>query len=426
LKRRLPHSIFRLLQQASRLTQRDQIPGYLVGGFVRDLLLDHPDHAAADIDLVVEGDGIAFAQSLAKTIGADVVIHVRFGTAVLCCRGGVRIDVATARSEQYASPAALPTVKPGSIKEDLYRRDFTINSLALRLDKERFAELVDYYGGQRDLRHHLIRVLHPRSFVDDPTRIFRAIRFEQRYRFRLEKNTRGLLQQAVKSHVIRRLSSTRLRQELILLLSEREPCKSIARLADLHLLQFIHPGLGRSRHMPRTLKAFLKNVKQGVESGREMKAESIRTWLVYLAALCETLSASALRTMLKRLHFARPEADLLQLAHAKSDRLLQALARAIRPSQVYQVLSGFPDELLLFLLAKARRQEAKRQIRAFMTDYRHINPRLSGTGLKAMGLKPGPMFKRLLERLRTARLDGEVKTVAEERELVRKLAKMKE
>jgi tRNA nucleotidyltransferase (CCA-adding enzyme) len=430
LKKQLPPSVHGRLQQAGRLTEKLQVRAYVVGGFVRDLLLHRPN---MDLDLVVEGDGIAFARAFAKMVGADVVTHPRFGTAVVSFPDGFKLDVATARTEQYEQPGALPIVKPSSIEKDLYRRDFTINALAIRLDGSSFGELLDLYRGQRDLQRGEIRVLHARSFVDDPTRVFRAVRFEQRYGFRLGKETLALLKRAVRRKVFHRLSPSRLREEIILLLSEDDPHRVIDRLSELDLLQFIHPRLRRLRTSAE-LKGLLKGVAEALDwhneslLSRRLETATLserlpQLWLPYFAVLMDMIPPAAVRATLKRFGFPKRQADMIRTARLRANRILQWLGCKVglRPSQTSRVLAGLPDEVLLYLLAKAPRKEIKQQIVAYLTEYRDVRPLLSGTGLKALGLKPGPQFKRLLDRLLAARLDGEVKTEADERDLVQKI-----
>src|SRR5438445_9662741 len=207
MRRRLPAKIFKRLQEIGRLADATSMSAYLVGGLVRDLLLGRQN---LDVDIAVEGDGMAFARRLADRYGAGLKVFDRFATALVVFPDGFKLDVATARCESYAHPTALPTVEPSSIKDDLYRRDFTINALAIRLNATPFGELVDFYGGRHDLSAEIIRVLHARSFVDDPTRVFRAIRFEQRLGFRIETHTLTLLKEASASDLVRWLSCLRL------------------------------------------------------------------------------------------------------------------------------------------------------------------------------------------------------------------------
>src|SRR5947209_9100716 len=246
VRRRLPLKIFNRLREIGALADAMDAPVYLVGGLVRDLLLGH---SSLDVDIAVEGDGMTFARRLADRYGAGLKVFEKFATALVVFPDGFKLDVATARCESYAHPTALPTVKPSSIKDDLYRRDFTINALAICLNASPFGELVDSYGGQRDLERKVIRVLHDRSFEDDPTRVFRAIRFEQRFGFHIEEHTLTLLKAAAASDLVRRLSGPRLRNEVMRLVSEQSPTRTIRRMAEFDLLRFLHTDLALTSHL---------------------------------------------------------------------------------------------------------------------------------------------------------------------------------
>jgi tRNA nucleotidyltransferase (CCA-adding enzyme) len=416
---RLPARAFILLETAGRLADQLDVPAYVVGGIVRDLLLGIGN---LDLDLVIEGDGIAFARELARQIGGRVKAHERFGTAILVLPDGIKLDVATARAEYYEYPTALPTVEQSSIKKDLYRRDFTINALAISLNSRRFGELIDFYGGQRDLKDKTIRVLHSLSFVEDPTRVFRAIRFERRFGFHLGKETLALIKGAVKMDLFHRLSGARLLNELILLFSEAEPRHALARMAELDLLRFIHPDLKWSAR----LEGLLKAAEDAVQWHRLLYLDrKLDAWLVYVMALMEVLPPRAVGETVKRLGMPARDAERIRAGHAAANAVLRRLARKPppRPSETYHALNGLADETLLLLMAKAKPDAVKRQVSAYLTTYRRTRSLLTGADLKALGLKPGPQFTRILGRLLDARLDGEVKSEAEERELLRKLAR---
>lgn len=418
LRERLPERVFAMLERAGELAERTGVSAFVVGGFVRDLLLGRPN---LDLDLVIEGDGIAYARALAAEVNAVVKAHERFGTAVIVFADGFRLDVATARTEYYEYPTALPTVERSSIKKDLYRRDFTINTLAIRLNAGHFGDLIDFYGGQRDLKEKTIRVLHSLSFVEDPTRVFRAIRFEHRFGFHLGKETLTLIKGAVKMDLFHRLSGSRLMEELILLFSEDEPRKAIARLAELDLLRFIHPSLKWS---PR-LEALLKAVEDALDWYKLLYLErKMDGWVVYFLALMEVAPDKAVRETLKRLPLLERHAEKIRAGRFTSHILLRRLAKRPppQPAETYHALAGLSDEFLLFLIAKTKSEAVKRQISAHLTTYQHVKPTLTGTDLKALGLKPGPIYRKILDRLLDARLNGEVKTEADERELVKKLA----
>jgi len=456
---RLPARAFILLETVGRIADQLGVSAYVVGGIVRDLLLGIGN---LDLDLVIEGDGIAFARALADEIGGHVKAHERFGTAIVILPDGVKLDVATARTESYEHPAALPTVEPSSIKPDLSRRDFTINTLAIRLNGRHFGELIDCYGGRRDLTDKTIRALHNQSFVEDPTRVFRAIRFAQRFGFRLGKETLMLIKAAVKRDLFHRLSGQRLLNELILLFSEKEPRKAVARLGELGLLRFIHPSIKWSPRLGSLLKSVedaLDGYKiaalnwtdrkvgvggsapRGITSGKFADAgESVsrpvlgssgppptrmNAWLVYFMALMEVLPLRAVGVTLKRLTMPAREAEKIRAGQAAAKTVLRRLAKRplSKPSETYRALTGLSDETLLLLMAKAKPKSVKRQVSAYLMIYRHVKPALTGADLKALGLEPGPIYKKIFDRLLDARLSGEVKTKVDERELVRRVAR---
>lgn len=414
LRSRLPHRLVTLLEDAGHLADRCGVPLFVVGGCVRDLLLGIEN---LDLDLVVEGDGIAFARKLGDMLHAKVKVHERFGTAILPLADGLKLDVATARMEYYEYPTALPTVEQGSIKKDLYRRDFTINALAVRLNGKGFGDVLDFYGGQRDLNDKVIRVLHGLSFVEDPTRVFRAIRFESRFGFHLGKDTAALIAGAVKMNLFHRLSGHRLLEELKLLLGERGPKQAIKRLAELQLLKFIHPKLSWSDRLDKLLAA----LEEAVDWYRLLYLDrKMDVWLVYMMGLLELLPERAVKDVLKRFPLSEQESTKLKMTRVGCHNMIRRLAskRPLKPAEVYHLLSELSDETLLILMAKSKGETVKRQVSAFLTTYQHVKPILTGADLKAMGLKPGPQFKQILDQLLDARLNGAVKTEAEERQLV--------
>lgn len=421
LRERLSGRTYDLLEEAGRLADRRGVAAFVVGGFVRDLLLGRKN---LDLDLVVEGDGIAFARALARQSKGAVKAHERFGTAVVTLPDGGRLDVATARTEYYEYPTALPTVERSSIKKDLYRRDFTINALAIRLNPRRFGEVVDFFGGQRDLHDGVIRVLHSLSFVEDPTRVFRAVRFAHRFGFELGRETLALITGAVKMDLFHRLSGSRLSSELELLLSESEPRQALRRLGEIGVLRFIHPAL----KWDARLAARLKDVEDSLDWYRVASlawtgAEAIRPWLVYLMALLGAIPEAAAEQTVKRLALGGRERDIVRQGRRASGTVLRRISarQPVKPADTFRLLSGLAEEVLLWLLAQARAAPARREIAAFMTTYRRVKPVVDGAALKAMGLKPGPSFKRILDRLRDARLNGEVATEQDERALVARL-----
>ncbi|MBH0196669.1 MAG: CCA tRNA nucleotidyltransferase [Nitrospira sp.] len=420
IQTRLPRAVVTLLEEAGRLADHSDVALFVVGGCVRDLLLGIQN---LDLDLVVEGDGIAYARKLGEVLHARVTVHERFGTAVLLLPDGFTLDVATARTEYYEFPTALPTVEQSSIKKDLYRRDFTINALAVRLNEKGFGDVLDFYGGQRDLNDKVVRVLHGLSFLEDPTRIFRAIRFERRFGFHLGRDTAALIAGAVKMNLFHRLSGHRVLEELKLLLGEREPKHAVHRLFDFDLLKFIHPKLVWTNR----LKALLDAIEQAVDWYQLLYLDrKMEPWLVYMMGLMEVLPERAVTEVLKRFPFSEPEAAKLTMARASCHAVIRRLGgkRVLKPAEVYRLLSSLSDEVLLSLMAKSKGDSVKRQVSAFLTTYQQVKPVLTGADLKAMGLKPGPKFKQILDQLLDACLNGEVKTEPEQRAFVHRIANL--
>lgn len=417
LCKHLPRHIVTLLRDVGELADRLDMSAYAVGGFVRDLLRGHPN---LDLDLVVEGDGLKFARALAEGLHVRVKVHERFGTATVIFSDGFKLDIATARTEWYEYPAALPTVQPSSIREDLYRRDFTINTLAICLNSRSFWILLDLYGGQRDIKERTIRVLHSQSFIDDPTRIFRAIRFELRLGFRISHETLALIKEAVEKKLIDRVSGQRLFGELRSLLSERDPRLTICRLAELDLLRFIHPKLSWSRR----LDGILKRVEGALGWYAERyPAREIERWLLYMMAFMEMLPRRAVEEALKRFAYRELEAKCIRAARFEVSTIARRLSRRPlpRPSDSNRVLSKFADAVLVYLMAMCKSSSITQQLSAYFDIHQQVKPVITGKDLKAMGLKPGPRFTRILSRLRDARLNGEVRTEAEERRMAWRL-----
>jgi tRNA nucleotidyltransferase (CCA-adding enzyme) len=396
-----------------------------VGGVVRDLLLGH---VTLDLDLTVEGDGVAFARLVADRYRAGIAVFERFATARLVFPDGLKMDIATTRRESYAQPAELPTVQPASIEEDLYRRDFTINAIALQLNPGQFGRLLDAYGGQRDLRARTIRVLHAGSFQDDPTRIFRAVRFEQRLKFRLERNTSRLLAHAASTNLIQQLSGPRLQNEILLLLAERDPVRVMARLSQLTLLRFLHRRLSYTTNVKRVVIAVLKALTWWT---RRFPDREIDKPIVYFMALSSESSQAVVARMIRRLALSREQARKVSAGGALVDRVLKRLADEgiVRPSQVYRLLADLPDETLVLALAKqmslqqaAILSRLKGQLVAYMKN-RTIKTALTGRDLQSMGLQPGPQYGTILGKLLDVRIDGTITTEAEERAFVDRLFK---
>ncbi len=415
LKEKLSHQILDLLLHAGEVAESMGFQIYVVGGFVRDLLLRKTN---LDVDLVVEGDGIAFAKDFANRFGARVRAHEKFGTAVLIFPDGFKIDVATARWEYYEYPAAMPTVALSSVKLDLFRRDFTINTLAIKLNPKEFGLLIDFFGGQRDLKDRTIRVLHSLSFVEDPTRVFRAVRFEQRHGFRIGKHTLRLIQNAVRLDIFARLSGKRLRSELMMIMEEPDPRPAIRRLGGLGVLKVIHPDL----QLSKKVEVFLARTYD-VLAWYDLlfRPQTPKKWIVYLLALLEGLEFKKIPDVVDRLGLTGARKEFFIEGWSTARKALGILSRRsfLKTSEIYWLLRGLDLEFLLHLLSIARTEKARQALSRYITELQDAKPSLTGEDLKDMGLEPGPLFRTILQRLLEARLDGEVRQRDDEIQIVR-------
>jgi tRNA nucleotidyltransferase (CCA-adding enzyme) len=421
MNRHLPDFAVELLHELGRVGDRLELPVYAVGGFVRDLLLGHQNQ---DMDVTVEGDGILFAEACAAEFGGRVKSHQKFGTAVIILPGGYKIDVASTRLEYYLSPGALPTVEHSSLKMDLYRRDFTVNTLAIRLNAGSFGTLIDYFGAYRDLQARVIRVLHNLSFVEDPTRVFRAIRFEQRLNFKIARHTEDLIKNAVKMEFLEKLGGRRLLSELVQILKEKEPLKGIGRMASLGLMRFIHPEL----ELTLALKELLEEVRYVVSWFDLLYLERpYERWAVYYLALCDTLTDEQFWATCTRLavseHFKQKLAEMRRHGVELIASLERKLGREgkLENSDIYFFLRPLSVEVLLYQMAKCHNPEVKRSISLYFTKLHGVQTAIRGEDLKKLGLESGPRYRELLDAVLSARLNGNVFSREDELHLVRTL-----
>ncbi len=418
IAKRFSRDIRETLQRLGAIGDSLGMAVYLVGGFVRDLLIGIDN---LDMDVTVEGDAIFFAERFVELYGGRVRSHKKFGTAVLILHDDRKIDVASTRLEYYDSPGVLPTVERASLRHDLYRRDFTVNTLAICINGNRFGQLTDHFGGQQDIQERVVRVLHNLSFVEDPTRVFRAIRFEQRLGFHIAPHTENLMQSAVRMNLLEKLGGERLLSELVQIMREKEPIAAITRMASFGLLPYIHPGLKLVAATERVLR----------ETGQVMAwlrllylEEKCEPWQVYLLALCDALSPQEFHDVSVRL--AIPGRLALRLCsqrhlvfstlNAVKRRLKQSAE--VQNSQVYYWFSGLSLEMLAYLAARASSEQVRRFVSLYLTRLRAIVPVLNGEDLRELGLEPGPLFRRMKNRLLQARLNGVVSSRDEEVALV--------
>ncbi len=415
-----------LIDRVAEESSRRGLALYAVGGLPRDLWLGAP---VMDLDLVVEGDAIEIARTLSDRYGGTITAHSRFGTAKWDLRGaeflsgkdvsapaavagaGHFLDLVSARSESYRHPGALPTVKPGTIADDIRRRDFTINTLAVRLDGAHFGEVRDDFGAAQDLQGGWVRVLHPDSFRDDPTRMYRAVRYEQRFGFKISEPTLKWMREA--RPLLPGLSGRRIRHELDLMLDEVRGAVMLRRLAQLELLRAVHPALPGSR---TTLE---RVVLAGEPPATPIPSWSPRhaAWMLWFIDLKE----AEIRSLAKRLRMPRV-ALRDQLAAARLYAELDAIARW-KPSRCTSHLDGYPA-LAVYVVSRAVAGTPRRILQKYLSEWRLIKPTATGHDLRRLGLEPGPAYRRILQELRAAWIDGLVSGSEQERlvlaELVRR------
>ena len=430
----LPPARLALLKTVAAQAHELRMAAYIVGGVVRDLVLERPSH---DFDMVVEGDAITLGRALAQRFGGRVVAHARFGTAkwwiadrrqrlaeVMAGQEELdpadlpqSLDLISARTEFYEYPTALPTVERSSIKLDLHRRDFTINTLAIRLDGRHYGDLYDYWGGLVDLRKGLVRVLHSLSFVDDPTRMLRAVRFEQRFGFQIEVRTLELMRAA--NPMVPQVSGERLRHELDLLLVEPRAIAMFDRLVELDLLDAIHPGLVWNAQTAARVGALLSNT---LEPEWELPAlvgrTPLRQALAYIGWF-GMLPAEEALTIGKLLRFSKPMLDAIAGLHKLAPELADLAAAP--PSAVVERLELFPRLALVVLQICSSSDSEGALLRRFAFEWRKVAPITTGDDLRRLGLVPGPAYREILSLLRRGWLDGEITTPEQEQARLREL-----
>ena len=410
MEERLSREMLDKLSTIGNLADEMSYHAYLVGGFVRDLLLRIENY---DIDIVVEGDGIRFAGALARLVNAKIRTHKEFGTAKVTYPDGFSVDIATARLEYYKAPAALPIVEHSSLKLDLYRRDFTINTLAISLNKNTKGELIDFFGAQRDIKEKAIRVLHSLSFVEDPTRVLRAVRFERRFSFQIGKFTLNLIKNTIKMGFLSRIKGSRMWTELSLILSEENPGSILKRLQELDLLKFIYPQLAFDaekeklfREMDTVLKWYTLLYKS-----------KLNPVFYYLLGLVDHAGLNDVAELSRKLELSETVRKKLINDVDKTRKIMAKFGSAIRAmkkSEIYRELEILSLEARLFFMAKAQSDDMKKAISNYITYADSFRPLLSGKALKQMGVTEGPVFGEILDALKSAKIDLSLSTKEQE------------
>ncbi|MFB3040383.1 MAG: CCA tRNA nucleotidyltransferase [Candidatus Poribacteria bacterium] len=396
---KIPPQIRDLLQEIGKEAHQ---PIYVVGGFVRDLLLRREN---LDLDIVIEGDAIAFAQYLTDKWDGRLQSYRKFGTATVTRADGFKIDFVSARSETYERPAALPLVRWGTIEDDLHRRDFSMNALAMDLNPDRFGALVDCTDGLKDLRAGNIRVLHNQSFINDPTRIFRAIRYEQRYGFQIVENDQTLIREAICQGVLEFVSGQRIRNEIDCIQAEETVPRTVQRLREFDLFRAIQPKW----NVPVDFAARWNAARKAIDWASK-----------YLSEDKINIDAMLWMTLLGCLHATEAVSNRLELKNQLRSKLIakESLCETLdqlnpdsKPSEVYMLLKPYPLEALVFTLMQVDWQTEN--IKNYLIKLRHVQPLISGDDLIQLGLKPGRCFTDLLWKAFSAQLDGKVFTKQE-------------
>lgn len=437
MEQALPVALRDLLVQARDAANDLGYSLYIVGGFVRDLLLGSP---TLDLDLVVEGDAVQLAQRLAIDLKARVRSHARFGTAKVILDGargaGVPpyLDFVTARTEFYERPTVLPEVERSSIKQDLYRRDFTINTMAICLDGNRYGELLDHYGGERDLKEGRIRVLHNLSFVEDPTRILRAVRFEQRLGFVVEERTAELMDDALE--LLDHVSGERLYHELVLILREARPELALERLERMGALSHLHASVRFGRDMgqlfarlrerfsawpgtPQPAEAPSAVASDTVEGPEPEKASALA--LSYLALLTSGHTSAELQSMADHLRISASDARFLHEVGRLREALSALQAKSMLRSSIYRLLHPYSREARFVLSVLADSELVRNRLELYERELSLVEPRVDGHYLREQGVAPGPIYHEVLLRVRDALLDHQVTSMDDEKALVQQL-----
>jgi len=402
MEKQLPAELLNFMQAAGEVAQSHGQSLYLVGGVVRDLLLGR---ANLDLDLVVEGDAVNLARQLVSVTQGKLVTHPRFSTAKLQWNEW-SVDLATARSETYAKPGALPTVTPGSTGDDLFRRDFTINAMAIELNPDRYGELLDLYGGRDDLENKLVRVLHEKSFIDDATRIWRALRYEQRLSFHLEPATLELLKRDI--CWLDKISGDRIRHELELILKEEYPEKILRRAAELGVLAKLYPSLKGNGWLADKF-----------EQARQLSSPGSPSVGLYLALLVYPLTTEESEQLISYLRLPKLVAQTLRDAINIKSELGSLANPELSPSGIYSLLHGYSLPAIVANSIATDSPVARQHVNLFLNKLRYIKPALNGDDLQRMGVSPGPRIKEMLNLLHEARLDEKVSSKKDEEGLVK-------
>ena len=415
--KKLPTELREVVHQVAKVSQETLMPAYLVGGCLRDLILQIKN---LDLDIAIEGNGIIFAQHLGQKLKSTLKTHPRFGTATLILSNKLKVDIATTRQEEYPYSAALPVVRSGSLKEDLKRRDFTINAMAVRIAVAKEQVIIDPFGAQADLALGRIRILHNLSFQDDPTRILRALRFSQRLNFKIEPKTLALLKEAISNGLLNKVNPHRMRDELILMLKEQQPLKLIKRLDGLGGLSFIGSKFKIGKLTQVLFKSIAKEMAWFVKNFPARRQLDI--WLVYFMALLEPLDDRQIKVAVDRFGLCKADQLLVMSYYQCRGKLIFSLSKnQVAPEKIFSLLEPLSYETIILLRATSQNKNFKQHLADFFEIYNGMRLCVSGDDLGGLGVLPGPEYQKIFAKVLAAKLNGQVRNRQTELALIKKL-----
>lgn len=419
LLEKVPQEIKTHLKLIGKLAGNLGISVFAVGGFVRDILLKKEN---LDLDIVVEADAIDFSKQLARKFGCEAIIYKKFATATLF-KKNLRIDIVTARKENYSQPGALPDILPGTIRDDLFRRDFTINAMAISLNASSFGELEDFFSGLKDLRQRKIRILHDLSFIDDPTRILRAIRFKERFGFTIEENTACLMNQAIKSRMLSRVSSARIFDELLHILKEDNPIQQILSVQRICGLGFISPKLHLNASRVKLLKKAEKEIQWFAKAFVDKR--SLDLWLIYFIILLDGLAKPEINKLINRFNLKKGESKRI-ISYCNIGKIIKILEnKNLSLARIFSILEPLSYEVILLIKIKSNLTIVEERIKTFFNLLNGIKLEVGGGDLENIGLVPGKKFGLLLKKALYKKVEGKLKTKKDELDFIRRLSRIK-
>lgn len=410
-------SLIDVLKNIGSAADEKGVKAYVVGGFVRDLLLRIPNY---DIDIVIEGDGLGFAKFFCQKYHLKYKAFTKFGTAVLAISKNIKIDIVTARSEFYEKPGKLPDIQYSYIRNDTYRRDFTINSLAIQLNKDKYGTLIDFFGGRRDLRLGIIRVLNNLSFVDDPTRILRAVRFEQRFQFKIEMKTFHLMQKSIQNKSIKTIAVERILNELKLACLEKNPDNFFFRLEELELLTQINQHFKFDTKKRVLFQSIYENI---IWFRNSFPNEELTLWIPYHIGLIHDHSLRIKEKIGKKFKYPNLFFTCIKEIHNFFDNDCQMLIKSKKKSTFYKVLNNYHNESIVLILAINKEAEIKEKILEHLMKLRFVKMALKGNDLKKLGVEEGVKMGDIMEFVLYQKIDGILKNKNDEIEAVKQYLK---